>query len=249
VFQINPQGQNGKIGWGLSPVEAVIHTVLSSLQAMIYNTSFFDQNSLPPYIANLAGVPVAELVRFREEFIKQAENGAWKGAFTNSDKLDLKMLRPTNQDMQFFELNQWLARIVFAAFELSPQDFGLTMDINKATSESQERLEQGITNVLTCISEEINGDLLLDLVDLDPKFGEIEFAFEAESKLDAKVQAEIDQIYLQNQVTTPNEVRVRDGRDAILGGDNVLTQQAAPNFGNLFDTTQKTFKHKWQDLY
>lgn len=119
--------------------------------------------------------------------------------------------------MQFYELNLWLARIIFATFEVSPQDLGFTMDVNKATAGVQERLtkSQGVANLLDVMAEEVNKEIISDLATIDSKFDEIEFAFDVQDRIDAKVQAEVDQIHITSGTRTPDELRVRDGLDPL----------------------------------
>lgn len=216
LFMINPQGQSGKIGYGLSPVESIVSTVVGSLQASLYNMNYFDDSRLPPAIVNLPKVPTEALVAFKNGFEQQLAGKPWSNAYTNADgKIDVKLLRPNNQEMQFYELNLWLARIIFAAFEVSPEDLGFTMDVNRATAQVQERITKqgGVGNMLDVIAEEINVDLINDLAQYDPLFNEIEFSYDVQDKLDEASQSVIDKTYVEAGVLTPDEIRIRMGLD------------------------------------
>lgn len=229
TFVMNPSAEAGRQGYGSSPVENVISTVLTSLQAMIYNSDYFDSTKIPPFWANLAGVSQEDLVRFSTAFKTQVESGNWQSPFTNADKADIKTLRPTNQDMQFQDFNVWLSRIVCSEFEISPEEIGLTMDSNRANSETQENItSEGIDNVLRVISEEINNDLIGDLAEnIDKRFNEIEFAWDIDIEMDEKVRAEIDEINVKNGLRTVDELRSRDGLDPIekkVTADDILAK-------------------------
>lgn len=217
LFIMNPKSEAGMQGYGSSPVENIVSTVLTSLQAMIYNSDYFDSEKVPPFWANLADVDTTELVRFKKAFDEQLKSGNWSSPFTNASKADIKTLRPTNQDMQFYELNLWLARIVCGEFEISPQEIGLTMDVNRSTAEEQSDVtSEGIDNVLKVLSEEINNDVIGDLSEtVDERFNEIEFAWDTERKMKEKERAEIDQINILSGVRTKNELRIRDGLDPL----------------------------------
>lgn len=248
VFQVNPQVQNGFAGIGKSPVEAIIQTVTASLQAAIYNNSIFNEQKIPPFVANLAGVPTEQLTAFKLAFEQSLAGNPWAMAWTNATNLDVKSLRPSNQEMQFYELNKWLATIIFAAFEVSPQDFGFTMDVNRATAEVQERIakSRGIANILDVIAEEINNDLISDLAEVNPKFNEIEFAWDNMDKLEAKEQAEIDKIYVEIGKNTINELRARDGQDPIEQPQLVDKKKVEEK-----EPIQKSYEEleKWTQLY
>lgn len=230
VFQVNPQSQNGRIGYGLSPVEGIVQTVVTTLQAAIYNETFFNSKKLPPFVGSLPNVPIEDLRNFKMAFEKSVENDDWTTAWVNSENFDIKPLRPTNQDMQFEQLNEWLAKIIFSAFELSPQDFGMTGDINKATSQTQERMEQGVHNITNVIEEKINECIIADLAEEDPAYNDIQFEFDTVNKVDELQQAQINDIYVKDHVLLPNDVRSDLGLDPVEGGDS---------FAGLQPTTDK----------
>ena len=215
IFQMNPRSDIMGLGFGSSPVENVISTVLTSLQAAIYNADYFDSAKLPPFMANLKGVPTEELVKFKEAFETQLKRGYWSSPFTNAEDFTLQSLRPSNQDMQFMELNMWLARIICAEFELSPQEIGLTMEINRSTANTQQQItSEGVENLLAVIAEEINLDLINWLAEnVDKRFGLLEMAWDIELKVDDLKRAQTDQILIQSGLRTVDELRSRDGLD------------------------------------
>lgn len=214
IFQVNPKGEAGMVGYGESPVEMIVRTVLMSVQAMLYNSEFFNSDKLPPYLVNLEGVKTPDLLAFKEAFISQLQGKPWAGAFTNAKDLKVQGLRPTNLEMQFQDYNLWLAKIIFGAFEVSPQDLGFTLDVNKATAQVQRDItkSQGVANLMDVIAEEINMDLIPDLANGNQKFKELEFVWEQQDQTDLKVQAEVDEIYLKWGKVTVDELRLRDGQ-------------------------------------
>ena len=213
VFQGNPQGDIFRSGFGYSPVEYILSTVTTGLQAMIYNASFFDEAKLPPALINLKGIGADEVTQFKAAWEASLEGKPWQNAYTNAEAIDVQKLRDTNQDMQFLELNMWLTRIVCSAFGISPQEMGLTMDINKATGEVQKEItdSDGFSFYADVIAEEINTDLIEDLADIDPKFADIEFHWDVKSEVGKKDQADIDAIYLANGVVTAEHIQAREG--------------------------------------
>lgn len=217
TFMMNPSSESGRQGYGNSPVENIISTVATSLQAMIYNADYFDSEKVPPFWANLAGVNTDDLLRFSTAFKNQLDKGNWQSPFTNAEKADIKLLRPSNQDMQFYELNLWLARIVCSEFEVSPEEIGLTMDSNRATSQEQKEMTaEGIDNVLKVVSEEINNDLIGDLAEnIDGGFNEIEFAWDNKVGVSEKERAEIDTMHIKAGLRTIDELRARDNLEPI----------------------------------
>jgi phage portal protein BeeE len=163
---------------------------------------------------NLPGATEDQVNEFKTQWEAGTEGKLWKAMFTNIDRdgMIIEKLRESNQEMQYYELTLWLAKVIVAAFEISPQDVGLTMDINKATGEVQERntKNQGIRNMLDLMSEYANS-IIRDLAEVAPRFGDLEYVYTDLDRLDAKTQAEIDEIYTRIGKVLPEELRARDG--------------------------------------
>jgi len=233
VFRVFPNGESGKIGYGYSPVESIAMTVISSLNAMIYNSKYFDDSKLPPFLFNLAKVPAEELRAFKDAWEAQMSGKPWANVFTNAENMTAQPLRPSNVDMQFTQLNDWLTKVILSAFELNPIDMGMSESTSRSNSQTQERLtkNQGIASILDVIAQEINDDLIGDMAKIDPAFENVEFAWDNQDKIDDLTQAQVDQIYLVNGVLSPNDVRTRDGMNGREGGDeyaNILGSTGDP---------------------
>ena len=214
----NPQGSVGTFGYGLSPIESVAMTATSLLLAERFNSTYFNQTSIPVGIINLGPqVPPEELQKFRLSWMSmlQGPSSQWKTPIISSENFKFEEIRKSNQDMQFMEYYMWLARIVVAAYEMSPQDIGLTFDINKSTADSQMEISanKGLRSLLNLWREYINSEIISD-------FGyDEEFTFEwiGIDNLDAEKQASIDVMYVSNGIKSGNEIRVKLGDDPIKG--------------------------------
>ena len=70
--------------------------------------------------------------------------------------------------MQFLEWQIYLVRKIAAVYGLSPQDLGLTHDINRATSEivDQQTEDRGIRPLLTLLQDHLTREVVWD-----PAFG------------------------------------------------------------------------------
>lgn len=262
IFQSNPKSQNDMLGKGESPLEGVILTVLTSINALIYNASIFDESKIPPAIVNLKGFSPELLKQFKQNFESQIQGKQWTNAYTNAEDMNFQLLRPNNQDMQFYELNLWLFRIICAAYDLSPQEFGFTMDINKATAQSQENISKkgGYEIYADVVAEEINNSIIGDLALINPKFSRVEFAWDLEDRNDDLKQAQIDEIYTRIGKVLPNELRIRDGEDPLTYDQELSIAMNKLNSGgekqkedNEEDLITKSFnkinKTKWETFY
>ena len=232
VMNINPNGQPGKLGYGISPVELIAMTILTHLETALYNQQYFSNNNVPQAIFNLKDVPIESLRQFQMEWENKLQNKPWANAFVSADNMQIQKLRDNHQEMQFDKLNLWLTRVICAAFEIAPQNLGFVEVASKSTATTQDKMtkRQGIGNYMNAISARINHDIIQDFVKFDESFNDIEFVWDYEEKEDIRTQAIADQIYLQTGVLLPNEVRVREGMEPIEGGDTVLkpVQSAKP---------------------
>ena len=72
-------------------------------------------------------------------------------------------------DNQFMEWQLYLARKICAVFGISPQQIGLTFDINKATAQSQQDIfeDTGLIPLLLLLEEFLNREFLADFAPID----------------------------------------------------------------------------------
>lgn len=200
VIMNSPVSQIGMNGYGKSPVERIIQDVVTYIQSQNYNSKTFTDSNLPPAVVNLkmdGSSPRAQetMESFKAAWESAVNGNPFKAIFTNVDGMEVKELRGSNQDMQYYELMLWLARTTVAAFEMSPQDLGLTMDVNKATGEVQQNISknQGIKNLLNLMQlwhQEVIDDLAL----IDDRYKVLCFEYMDIDKLDEKTEAEIEKM-------------------------------------------------------
>lgn len=105
-------------------------------------------------------------------------------------------------------MNEWLARVVCYAFNLSPTS--LVAQVNRATSDSQKEMaeEEGLAPAKNWVKN------LIDML-LVKYWGitDIEFSFRIRDEIDPLIQAQIDQVYVSSGVLEVNEIRARMGLD------------------------------------
>jgi HK97 family phage portal protein len=216
IFQLYPLGGKNT-GTQTSIVDNIIGTIIAQVQAVNFNSSYFNSSQIPPGIFNLAGADATALKALKESFENAMQANQHAVAFTSAETLSYEKLRPTNQDMQYYEWNMFLVKVIVSAFGLSIQDIGMTEDVNRATAEVQQDTSKsyGVKNFLSVIQEEMNVDLLRDLADVDPKFKDIEFRFKEVDQIDEKTQAEINAIKIKSGEKTVNEIRKENGDEPL----------------------------------
>ncbi len=211
-FNMHPQGNMNSFGYGLSPIESVIGVVANILNADNFNGTYFEEGSFPPALIQLvANMDERELMSMREYMYTELEGRFHRPAIIAGPGeikvLNLKDI--TQRDMQFMEYMKFMSRLLSAAFGLSPQDIGITEDLNRATSEVQKDLSQqkGYQSILHLFKEVFNQEILWN----DFGFKDLEFSWVAEDNIDLSEASQIYDIALKNGSMTLNEVRERIG--------------------------------------
>lgn len=149
---------------GLSALETLKYTIDGELNASAYNTRQVT-NAAPDGILDLGeGARPEQVDAFKSYWLSEvAGRGAM--AFIGGTKgAKFVPFRQSNRDMQFLEWNIYLVRKICAVFGLSPQDLGVTFDINRATGEVQaDKTEaRGIRPVLSLTQDYFTREVVWD---------------------------------------------------------------------------------------
>ncbi len=218
-IMLNPQGDIKNYGYGLSPLEGVVMVATNILNADNYNGSFFEVGTLPPLLINLGKeMQQPEVESFRAYWKAEIEGKPWKTAFLGGveNPQVMKLQEQNNKDMQFMQYQLWLARLMTAAYEISPQDIGLTFDINKAVAEVQREISKakGYKTILEILKETFTQKIIWK------GFGYFDLMFDWKDVdlVDARQRAEIFRIESQAGAKSINEYRKEIGLDPIKGG-------------------------------
>jgi phage portal protein BeeE len=215
----NPQGDIKNFGYGLSPLEGVIMVATNILNADNYNGSFFEVGTLPPILINLGKeTQTAEVESFRAYWKAEIEGKPWKTAFIGgADSPEvMKLQDQTNMDMQFMDYQMWLFRILVAAYEMSPQDLGMTFDINKATAEIQRDVSKGKGyGNMRCLLEEI---FTQEIIWKGKEYRDYMFHWDDIDLVDELKRAQVWEIESRTGASSINEYRKEKNLDPIQGG-------------------------------
>lgn len=210
----NPQNDVDHFGYGKSPIESIILAVVSSLNADLWNSKAFSTDNIPPGMLDLGDVGTPEA----RQFIEMWDNAT----ITNNRKLrfiwggkDVKSryipFVQNNKDMQYSEYTNWLARLKLAAYGLTGMDANITQDVNRATAYVQEHITEsrGVNSVRQLVEEFFYREIFLSSGDKDYMF-----KFETSTSIEEKrKQAEVDKIYIEAGVLSPEQVAIREGFD------------------------------------
>jgi HK97 family phage portal protein len=205
---------------GLSPLETLKMTIDAELSGHEYNRRQVT-SAAPDGILDLGEDANQDTVdAFKAYWLTEV---AGKGAVAflgGTRNAQFIPFRPNNKDMQFLEWQIYLVRKIAAVFGLSPQDLGITMDVNRSTSEVQSEMteDRGLRPLLSLIQDYITREIVWD-----PMFGgqrnNLAFRFTSLNLKESTARAQIDKLAGAGVPwRTINEMRIAEGREP-LGDD------------------------------
>lgn len=153
--------------FGLAPTQVLLDTIRGDLAATEKAMALV-RDVPPPHLVNVktsagSGVAQQTIDRIRTEYERRIA-GQREVMFMGADDLQVYPLIFSLKDNQFMEWQTYLARKICAVFQISPQQIGITFDINKATAETQQDVfeDSGLIPLMLLLEEFLNRELLAD---------------------------------------------------------------------------------------
>ena len=194
--------------YGYSPVEQIITTINIYLRKVTNQLTYYSEGNTPNLIfrspEEWTPAQIREFQLYWDEVMTGGNKNRAKFVPHGIDPYDTKPIELKN------DFDEWLARIIFFAFSISPS--ALVQDNNRATAgtNAKNAQEEGLYPLLEWFKNLVNGLIV-------KYFGyrDIEFIWETEPETDPLVKAQIDQIYVSAGIKQVNEVRKELGLDPI----------------------------------
>jgi PAS domain-containing protein len=196
--------------YGYSPVEQILMTLNIALRRQVFQLNFFTDGNIP---AALIGVPESwtpDQIRTFQEWFDNILSGnlAEKRKARFVPAAVGKTYVPTQETELFGKAEEWLARVVCFAFNISPQPFVQTL--NRATADvAQETAESdGLTPIQNWVK-----DVIDEILEDDLGADDFEFMWRDDAELDPLKRQQITSGYLKDGLVTINEGRLDAGRE------------------------------------
>lgn len=196
--------------YGYSPVEQIIVTVNIAIRRQITQLQYYTEGNVPDAFGFLPENWQPDQVKQFQEY--------WDALYEGNTAQRRKMkwlagkgpVQETRDPKLKDEYDEWLARVVCYCFSLPPTAF--VKQMNRATSDTAQ--EVAVEEGLGPLMQWTKG--VVDQV-LWRWFGwtDLEMDFEPEAELDQLTKAQVDQIYVEAKVVTPDEVRESLGKDPL----------------------------------
>ena len=202
---------------GLPPLETLRATVEAEMAAHEYNRRQVE-NAAPDGIINLGeGFTEPQVNRFREFFESEVAGRGPLGFIGGSKDPSFIKFRDSNRDQQFLEWQIYLVRKIAVVFGLTPQDLGVTFDVNRSTSEIQLQVseDRGLRPLMSLFQEYMTEEVVWDRAFGGPE-NNLAFRFTALNLKESTAKAAI---YEKALAGVPwrfiNEARIDEGREPI----------------------------------
>ena len=215
---------------GFSPVEGLVRVIEAELYGEEYD--FKQLRGAPPggMLDLGSGVPPDQVEAFREFWAQEIAGsdtvaivggGAPLGVDTNQPVAKWTSFQTDNRSAERMAYKTWLAKKIAAAFEMDPMNFNIHEGVNRSTSQTmQGKTDEGLVGLASVFAEYITREIIWDM-DPSHRHG---FRFDDLTERDEAAQAAIDEKMSNIGVTTPNEIRAREGKEPVAWGDQPWAQ-------------------------
>ena len=149
---------------GVPPLETLRAAVEAEMAAHEYNRRQVE-NVAPDGIINLGeGFTETQVNRFREFFEDEVAGRGPLGFIGGTKDPSFIKFRDSNRDQQFLEWQIYLVRKIAVVFGLTPQDLGVTFDVNRSTSEIQMQVseDRGLRPLMSMLQEYLTEEIVWD---------------------------------------------------------------------------------------
>ena len=213
--------------YGLSPIESVLIQVEAAIRQSKFSLAYFSEGNMPEgFLTMPEGWSKEQIKSFERYFnavvsgnpiyqrkIKALPGGAEWQPIKEPDKVN------------FERFEKWLMKQTCAVFGVPPSDIGFEEDVNRSTSEVQERKgqERAMRPIATLLE-----DMFTDIIKTDFGFTDLQFKYTDIDPVDREQEAKIDNIRLDGGVVSVDEIRNREGLEPIgldhyIKGKQVIT--------------------------
>lgn len=159
VMMANPASYR----FGLSPVQVLRATIIADIEAG-KSAAHLVSMKPPPAALQIPGASDTQLRSLMSAYDQEIAGRKELFMFGGDKEAKLFPLMFSAKDQQWMEWQEYLARKICAVFQISPQQIGLTFDINRATAGVQQQIfeDTGLIPLMLLIEEYLNRELLAD---------------------------------------------------------------------------------------
>lgn len=227
----NPYNNTSYSPYGKAFLESALLEVNTTLRALETMLGYFTDGNIPAGFINAPEATSPEnIAKFQKMLNELLANPAAKSQLFVLPAGSEYQAAKESDFVGYTELYNFITENILIAFEVQPQEVGITLNVNKATGEQQENITyrrslKPVIEYLERIFYKVNRD--------DLGAPEVAFRFTGIEHEDELIQAQVDQIYSAGRaIKTVNEIRADLNLPPLEGGDNL--EPPAPTTPALF---------------
>ncbi|OGR89724.1 MAG: phage portal protein [Elusimicrobia bacterium RIFCSPLOWO2_01_FULL_59_12] len=248
-------GTKGATLYGLSPLASLILPVTVDKFAQVYNRAFFVNGAKIRGAFIMKDATPEQVERNREYLQARAKNPDMAHSdLVLEGSIEFKQIGVNQKDMEFLELREFTRNEILAVYGVPPGKVCIieTGNIGAGSGEHQTQTfyEETILPFQMRVAEKITKHVIRQ------GFGINDWSFQFNKRsIDEKDQAEIFNIYLQNGVFTPEEVRrmvaprMPEIRKSLEAGKALSPSDAIVETTRMVVDLENRFVRAMQDLF
>jgi len=235
VMKMNPMTDMKYFGYGLSNMETLYTDSLADIFIDKGQLDFYRKGgSIPegfiaiePMSGAGAGNETAQ-AQFNQESLETFQRhlaAIMMGDYTqvpifSGGKISYIDFKGRRRDMQYKELAEYLTRKICAVYQVSPQDVGITANVNRSTSETQAEMtrSKGLETLMRVISEYVTQRIVNEM---RPE-RDLMLWFEDDDLDKKKIEWNIAQQKLVSGALSINQYRASQGEHPVPWGNTPL---------------------------
>jgi hypothetical protein len=222
-------GNRSSSPYGLAPLESLILQAEAAIRGTLYNLNYFKENNVPEGFITLP-----EDVASNKERVEEWQ--MWFDAIVAGDDRMTHRLKilpggaeytaaKKPEDMAFERFELWLLQLTCAIFDVQPQDIGITININKASGETQNDIgkERGLFPLANFLKE-----IFDDIIQIEFQQPDLQWVWSNINPVDRKEEVEIAEKEIKMGALGVDEYRAEQGREPlglkpyIVSGNTVM---------------------------
>ncbi len=219
--------------YGFPPTEWIILRVNTALRKQTFDLAWFTDGNVPEMIGSAPeNLDPTQVENFEIWFnaALSGDDAARRKVHFIPWKMDMKEMKSFSYETA---LDEWMLRVTCAAYSVPPQELGFTDDVNKATSEMQEAVNErkGLKPLTKWLKDTLLDPGTREAGGMQPaeslpgrptrpagnRFAGIGWQWLWGDQVDGLVQAQTDQVYWNMGVVSAGEVRVMRYGSSLTG--------------------------------
>lgn len=213
--------------YGHGYVQKVRRLVEIILNQDLSNRKYFDDNEVSDGLLNIVEANQSEIERFRDYWSDEVrgEEHVMPIIGGRGSKVEWIPFRPSPDELEFMESQQWYNRLVWMVFGLNQNEVGDISEVTRPGGTKQFSLtifRRTTRPLLQARADELNNQVLPFHEAYQRVNGEVEFAWLYDNPAVKEMRRERQHDDLDAGLRTPNEIRQERGDEALEWGDMPL---------------------------